>query len=295
MNRMPPRPPPGLLRFGCCGSMINPATDPVGIEIVEELASQGFDYIELSLRDLAALPEPALTALVARVRATGLICEVCNNFFPPEIRLTGRAANFPAALRYARHALAVAARLGVSVVVFGSAGARNVPARFSHAEAWTQLRSLLMALGPLAQLEGITLAIEHLQRGESNILNTVAESWRMEQEVAHPNVRLLVDSYHLLQENEDPAILTRAVSAIAHVHVARGRDRVFPDEPDAALSAFFAALVAGGYDGRCSIEANTRNFSAEAPRALQLCCDLALPNPVEPAAMRSELTTKNTK
>ena len=44
--------------------MIAPATDPVGVEIVEPLAAFGYDYIELSLRDLAALSAPALSAIV---------------------------------------------------------------------------------------------------------------------------------------------------------------------------------------------------------------------------------------
>jgi len=43
-------PLPADRRFGCCGSMIAPASDPVGLAIVEDLAAFGYDYIELSLR-----------------------------------------------------------------------------------------------------------------------------------------------------------------------------------------------------------------------------------------------------
>src|SRR4051794_31114713 len=162
------------LRIGCCGSMIAPAADPVGVEIVEDLAASGFDYIELSLRDLAVLPEPALAQLISRLERARLRCEVCNNFFPPEIRLTGPAADLSTALHYARAALATAARVGVSVVVFGSSGARNVPAGFPREAARGQLRELLHHLGPIAEDHRVTLAIEHLNRQESNILNSVA-------------------------------------------------------------------------------------------------------------------------
>jgi D-psicose/D-tagatose/L-ribulose 3-epimerase len=260
---------PHRLRFGCCGSMIAPATDPIGIEIIEPLAAFGFDYIELSLRDLAALPASAVTSLLARIQRTGLACEVCNNFFPPEIRLTGPAADLAAALRYVEHAFATAARLGVSVVIFGSSGARNVPDGFPHVDAWLQLRILLTALAPIAARRRITIALEHLNRGESNILNTVAETWRLAQEVAHPRIRLLVDAYHLLVENEDPSILAHVASAIAHVHIAQGSDRLFPSGHDAALASFLIHLRASGYNGRLSIEAYTRDFPTDAPRALQ--------------------------
>ena len=271
----PPAPSLHRLRFGCCGSMIAPATDPIGLAIVEDLAAFGYDYIELSLRDLAVLPEPALVALTSRLRRSGLACEVCNNFFPPEIRLTGPAVDLPAALRYAEHALATAARVGAFVVIFGSSGARNVPAGFALGAAWGQLRTLLTALAPLADDHGITLAIEHLNRSESNIINTVPEGWRMAQEVAHPRVRLLIDAYHLLLENEPLAILAQVASAVSHVHVAQGIDRRFPAGSDAALSAFFAALHATGYAQRCSVEAYSRDFTTDARGALAVCRSLS--------------------
>lgn len=271
------RPHPTSLRFGCCGSMIAPVADPVGAEIAERLASLGFDYLELSLRDLAALPEAARAALAGRLRRAGIACEACNNFFPPEIRLTGSAADLAAALRYAEQALAAAAQLGATIVVFGSSGARNVPAGFPSAEAWVQLRTLLLGLGPIAARHGITLAIEPLNRGESNIINSVAEGWRLMREVGHPQVRLLADAYHLRQENERPAILTEAARDLVHVHVAQGAGRLFPTGDDAALRDFFDHLRAAGYGGRCSVEALTQDFAADARRALATCRSLAAP------------------
>jgi sugar phosphate isomerase/epimerase len=272
----PPDTPLGRLRFGICGCMVSP-TDPLGADIVEQLATLGYDYIELSLRDLAALPEAAFAGLATRLQRAGVPCEACNNFFPPEIRLTGPAADLSTAVGYARAAFARAARLGVTVVVFGSAGARNVPAGFPHDAAWAQLRVLLVALGPIADEHGITIVIEHLNRGESNILNSIAEGWRMAQEVAHPRVRVLADAYHVRQENEDPAILAQVTPPIAHVHVAQRAERLFPSGDDALFADFMARLGATGYAQRVSIEAYTKNFSADAARALRVCRELSAP------------------
>lgn len=44
------------MRIGCCGSMICPEKDPIGIEILEPLAELGYDYIELSLRGSDGAP-----------------------------------------------------------------------------------------------------------------------------------------------------------------------------------------------------------------------------------------------
>lgn len=261
------------MRFGCCGCLVSPA-DPLGADIVEQLAALGYDYIELSLRDLAALPATAFARLVTRLQLAGVPCEACNNFFPAEIRLTGPTADLPAALGYAQAAFARAEQLGVKIVVFGSSGARNVPAGFPMDAAWTQLRALLAELGPVADAHGITIVIEHLNRGESNILNSVAEGWRMAKEVAHPRVRVLADAYHVRQENEDPAILAR-VAPIAHVHVAQQAERLFPSGDDAGLANFFRELRATGYAQRVSIEAYTKDFSTDAARGLRVCRELA--------------------
>jgi len=269
----PPEPHPRRVRFGVCGCLISPA-DPLGADIVEQLATLGYDYLELSLRDLAALPESAFTGLATRLQRAGVPCEACNNFFPADIRLTGPAADLPTAVAYARQALARAARLGVKVVVFGSSGARNVPAGFPLDAAWAQLRALLVALGPVAEEHGLTIVIEHLNRGESNILNRIAEGWRMAQEVAHPRIRVLADAYHVRQENEDPAIMAQVTPPIAHVHVAQRAERIFPDGTDAELAAFFRQLRATGYAQRVSIEGYTKDFSADAARALRVCREL---------------------
>jgi D-psicose/D-tagatose/L-ribulose 3-epimerase len=261
------------MRFGICGCLVS-AADPLGADIVEQLGTLGYDYIELSLRDLAALSEPAFTSLASRLQRAGVPCEACNNFFPAEIRLTGPAADLPAALGYAQAAFARAERLGVSIVVFGSSGARNVPAGFPLDAAWTQLRGLLAALGPIADEHGITIVIEHLNRGESNILNSIAEGWRMAKEVAHPRIRVLADAYHVRQEHEDPAILAQA-APIAHVHIAQQAERLFPSGDDAELAKFFRALRATGYAQRVSIEAYPKDFPADAARGLRVCRELA--------------------
>jgi sugar phosphate isomerase/epimerase len=251
------------------------ADDPLGLRVLDRMRALGFDYVDLSLRDLVALPAAGRDALAVRLRDLGLPCEACNNFFPPEVRLTGPAADLAAAMDYATGAIRAAAQLGAGVIVFGSSGARNVPAGFSPERAWEQLRRLGAALAPVAADHGVTVALEHLNRAESNLVTTVPEAVRLVREVAHPQFRLLVDAYHVRQEDEDPALLRDLGGLIAHVHVAQDAARLFPSGEDAALAAFFAALRASGYRGRISIEAFTRDFAADAARGLRVLRPLA--------------------
>jgi D-psicose/D-tagatose/L-ribulose 3-epimerase len=258
------------MRWGCCGSMVSPSADPIGIETVDVLAELGFDYVELSLADLAALPEGEFRRLAGRVERSGIRCEACNNFFPGTVRLTGAGARLQAALDYAAPALERAARLGASVIVFGSAAAKNIPEGFLRASAWSQIAELLARLGPLAAQHEITIAIEPINRLESNLVNLAEDGLRLAREVQHPNIQLLVDFYHLTLEQESPDIILEAGAAIRHLHFAGIEQRRFPAEITPAGARFFRLLRDVHYSGRCSIEAFTDDFAADARRALCL-------------------------
>jgi sugar phosphate isomerase/epimerase len=256
------------MRIGCCGSMISPKADPVGIDIIDDLVQLGFDYIELSMADVAALRDEQFADLRRRVEQSGIACEACNNFFPPTMRLTGPEAKLSQALDYVSRALDRAAALGAKIVVFGSAVAKNVPQGFPHDDAMKQIVELLAHMGPIAQRVGIVIPIEPINRGECNIINFASQGLELARQIHHPNIQLLIDYYHLKLEAEDPAIILRAGDAIRHVHFAKIENRVFPTEPDPDYAAFFDCLRRIGYSGRCSIEAYSQDFTNDAKRAL---------------------------
>lgn len=258
------------MRLGVCASMIAPERDSIGIESVAAAAGVGFDYVELSLAHLAALPEAEFEGLVKRMARAGLHCEACNNFFPPPVRLTGPDANLQAALDYAAAALARAAWLGVEVVVLGSSGAKNIPAGFPAAEARRQFLALLRGLAPCARQYGITIVLEAISRPEANFINLAGEALALVHEVDHPGVRLLMDYYHLATEAESPGVIREAGLLIRHVHFAQPAGRAFPVAWDAEYQPFFRALQDIDYGGRLSIEAYTSDFPKDAPRALAM-------------------------
>jgi D-psicose/D-tagatose/L-ribulose 3-epimerase len=258
------------MRFGCCANMISPVDDPGGLAQTELIAEAGFDYVELSLSHVTALGGAAFESLVRRVAQSGLQCEACNNFFPASVRLTGPDADLAAATEYAEHAIARAATLGAGVIVFGSSAARNVPDGFPRDLAWRQLVELLRSAGAFAERHGIEIWIEALNRPESNIVNDLPDAVRLSDEVSHPRVGVLIDSYHLLMEGESIDVLKDMGDHARHVHVAAGRDRRFPLRWDAELPGFFEGLRDIGYTGRCSIEAYTDSFAQDAKAALAM-------------------------
>jgi sugar phosphate isomerase/epimerase len=243
----------------------------VGLKGLEAAKAVGFDYVELGVTEIAALPDSEFEAAVARAKAIGIPTPNANLFLPAAMKVTGPDIDPAAQMAYVRKALARLARFGVTILCFGSGGARRVPDGFAKEEAFAQLVAFGKRIAPEARAHGITVVIEPLRKQETNIINTAAEGLELVRAVNDPNFALLIDFYHLASENEDPSIVLTARDHIRHLHMANPQGRVFPlawDEFD--YGPFFEQLRRIGYAGRISVEASSRDLPGEAPRAIAL-------------------------
>ncbi len=258
------------MRFGCCVNMLVPLGQGTGVEMAERVAAVGFDYLELPVARFAVVSDAEFESIRQRVKATGLAVESCNDFFPPDLKLVGPTADSAKILTYAAQALSRAALLGAKIVVFGSGGARTVPESFPQEKAYKQLVHLLGELAPLAEKNGLTIAIEPLNRTECNIIFTLAEACELAERVGHPRIQVLADYYHLAMEREPVEHVTTAAPHIRHVHFSNPAGRGYHYSADENFSAFCRLLRENGYDGRMSVEAFSQNIEQDAAATLQL-------------------------
>jgi len=169
-------------------------------------------------------------------------------------------------------------QLGGRVVVWGSSQSRNVPEGFSRDTAWRQIQEFLHLLGDIARQNNLTVGIEPLRKQESNIINTAAEAMKLALEVNHPNIKIIVDFYHLRQENEDPDILRVAQKQIVHLHFANPTGRRWPHSAteDPQYQRFFSLVKATGYQGGLSIEGNG-SFEEDGAASLRFLTEMLAP------------------
>ena len=255
------------MKFGYCVNMLSlPGSDASGREWIPMIAKLGFDYAELPLAQMMAYDDAAFERLfVQPMRENGLVCRCCNNFFPASIHLTGPEADPSVILAYAEKAMSRAERLGAKKIVFGSSGARNYPAGFPREAAQKQFGDVLRMLEPVAEKHGITLVMEHLNKLESNLLNSLREGAELVKEMQLPHVRCLMDNYHMMLGGGTLAETEEARGLLRHVHLARVLGRSLPCEGDELdWQAVFAALKNIGYDEDCSIEAYVPEENREA-------------------------------
>ena len=220
-------------------------------------AKYGFDYIEPAAAEIAAMSEDEFRDYSEEVLASPVRCRAFNGLIRrPDLKVVGNEVSISALRDYLEPCLARCQRLGAVVAVWGSSGSRNVPEGFSRHRAHEQIVEFLRTAGDVARHHDLVVAIEPLRRQESNILNTGAEALGMVRAAKHSNVRMIIDYYHLREENEDPKILETAQREIVHLHFANPHGRLWPHDlaEDDHYADFFRYLKKIGYSGGISIE-----------------------------------------
>ena len=108
------------------------------------------------------------------------------------------------------------------------------------------------------------IALEAISRPEANFFRLSAEGLALAKELNRPNIRLLVDFYHL-------SIVGAAADYLQHTHLANPIGRAYPKARDQAdYRSFIRALQNVGYRGGLSVEGFSEDFETDAREALQL-------------------------
>jgi D-psicose/D-tagatose/L-ribulose 3-epimerase len=254
-----------LLAAGMAGIAIPALASVEGIQLgvcaptreLDAVARYGFDYIEPAAASVGAMSEGNFQAFKAKLMASPIRCECYNSFIRrKDLRVVGDHVNWTALNEYLDHTLARCRELGGSIVVWGSAGSRNVEPGYSREKAWSQIKEFLGRAGDIARRYQIIIAIEPLRHQESNIINTGAEALKLVHEVNHPNIKMIIDYYHMRVEHESPEIVWKARKEIVHFHFANPHGRLWPKSPaeDPVYAEFFRQVKRIHFQGGISIE-----------------------------------------
>lgn len=260
-----------MIRIGCCTNMLADADDKAGLSYISEAARAGFAYVEPPLAEFVNLEGETLLKAEHLLETHKIRVEAFCNLFPASLRLTGPETDLEKVDGYMEQALGLASRFGASRVVFGSGAARWVPEGFSREQAFEQLVILTAHMAKIAEKNGIVIAIEPLNRGECNIINTFREGCRLAERVNHPNIRVLADYYHFALEQDCLEDLERyGKRYLVHVHFAEVQGRSYPSRQRGEYKSFIRALQKAEYGERISCEGHTQNLLTEGLHAVEL-------------------------
>jgi len=228
----------------------------------------GADFVEGHVQQFLRPGDERWTPAVARADLP-LPLVGFNCFFPGDLKITGPEVDLGRLRGYADRACRRAAAMGSDFIVLGSGAARMVPEGWPRAAAEDQFVQAVRVLGPIAHDAGVTIVLEHLNRGESNILNSLPEALDYRRRARAPGVAVLCDLFHFTLEDEPLESIDACRGVLEHVHIAEPQGRVPPHAGGMNYRPFLARLKAIGYDRRISIECNWKDMRAELGPALE--------------------------
>lgn len=233
-------------RIGLCGG--------VGKDSLAK--ANGLGYIEASVTDFL-IPEKSEEEFAAKreyARKSLVPIYSANGFYPGDIRLVGPDADIERAVKYANTAIRRASELGLKVLVLGSSKARSIPEGWSREQAEEQFLQLLGSMAPTAEKYDIKIAIEPLQKSETNFINTVREGAEMARRTGSDNICVLADIFHMTRVGEGPDGIIDSADKLVHCHIAENESRTAPGVKGDDFTPYFEALKAIKYTGGISME-----------------------------------------
>lgn len=177
---------------------------------------------------------------------------------PPGLSLaTADAALHARTVEFLAHLVRFARACGAEVLVHGSPRQRTPAAGQSVADALARCEAGWARLAEVAQQAGVVYCIEPLSRGETPVLNTLAEAASVVDRIGSPALRTMFDLSAAAQtESEAPAeVLARFLASghVAHVQL-NDRNRRGPGQGDTPVAPALRALMHHGYRGWVALE-----------------------------------------
>lgn len=254
------------MKFGVNTLLWTAGFDRAHLGLLDKVRGMGFDGIEISRFEFDGFPAAEIRRAVADAGLEATFCSALTgslSLVSEEAGVRRQASDF------LRRGVETAAELGASVFMGPfCAPVGYLPGRRRTEEEWKLAVEGLQGLGEALDGAGVTLVIEPLNRFETYFLNTAADAARLCDEVAHPRVRIALDTFHANIEEKSIGGAVRALgSRLGHVHACEN-DRGIPGSGHVEWSEVFAALRQIGYQGWVVIE----SFGAHIPEIAAAAC-----------------------
>ncbi len=227
----------------------------------------GFDSVEIALEDPANIDPQFIRQELDK---NNLTCTSICAAMGPGRDLRGSREDQECALSYLTTLLEVMPILGAKMLIgplYSSVGRAGQETAEDYKEQWQTAATHLRALGAKAETAGLKLAIEPLNRFETDFINTTAQAISKVNTINSPAVGIHLDTFHMnIEEKSLPEAIRQCGNLLWHFH-ACGSDRGTPGNDHTDWKGIVEALNSIQYQKDIVIESFTTDVKAIAKAA----------------------------
>ena len=221
------------MRIGLNTFLVSPGFTDSDLPLINEFKGYGADVIELAIVEPSKVSAPELKAALVKY---GLERPIICGAFGSGRDLRGSPEEISASSAYIENLIALAVRLDSAIVCGPMYSETGRSGAHTAQEREVQLTQIAEALKPLcakAEDAGVVLAVEPLNRFETDCINTLEQAVALLERVNSPALKLHIDTFHMNIEEDDSAeAIIECGPHIAHVHASAshrgllGKDQV---------------------------------------------------------------------
>lgn len=238
-----------MILVGCCGTT----------DTYLAIRDMGYDYAELSGRQLMSLSDEEFQSFLQLYQETGFPCRGFNDYCDSRYPIVGPGCDSEQVKLYAEKLCRRGHALGIRTIGIGAPSARTLPEGYPAEQADREMEAFLRMICPIAREHGITILLEAVHEHLCNYLTKTSEAVAMVRRLNLPNLAMVLDYYHAMVMQEDLHAFDYAMPYVRHLHISTDLEnhaRGYIQDCDVPLlKSLLAEAAASGYEGGISIEA----------------------------------------
>ncbi|HEY9533463.1 MAG TPA: sugar phosphate isomerase/epimerase family protein [Mucilaginibacter sp.] len=254
-------------------------TSPFQTSSIEELfpkiAKMGFDVIEIAVEDPSLIDGHAVKAALQKYKLKAV---VCGAFGPTRDLTNDDPAIHDNCFKYIEECLDLCVLWDTGFFagpMYSAVGKARMLSPAQRKTEWNLAVTNLRKVCDMAQQRGLEIALEPLNRFESDLVNTAFDVVRLVDEINHPCAKVILDGFHMSIEEPNIEEAIRIVDdKLIHIQVSENY-RGTPGTGQTNWDAYRRGLEAINYKGTVSIESFTPN-NQELAQAVCIWHPLAL-------------------
>ncbi|SHN35184.1 D-psicose/D-tagatose/L-ribulose 3-epimerase [Cyclobacterium lianum] len=231
--------------------------DSQSVSLFPKISKMGYDAVEIPVEDPSLIDTRKVKQALADNGLSPIICGA----FGPGRDLTHEDPSFhQTSFDYIRQCLDISAELGASFVagpMYSAVGKARLVSPEQKKVEWDRAVTNLYEVCQMAEAAGQEIALEALNRFETDLINTTADLMQLIADINHPAAKVLLDGFHMnIEEPDIEKAIEQAGEKLIHVQVSENY-RGTPGTGQTRWDAYKRGLEKVNYTGTVTIESFT--------------------------------------